>query len=124
MKYLADTHIFLWALFSPEKIPARTRKLMRSPENSVFVSVITFWEISLKYALGRLELRGVEPHELPAFASQMDFELLGLSAEDAASFCQLPRLPHKDPFDRMIVWQALRNRMTLMTKDEGLVAYE
>jgi PIN domain nuclease of toxin-antitoxin system len=124
MKYLADTHIFLWALLEPKKLSAKARKILLSQENSVFISVISFWEISLKYALGKLELRGVSPDELPDFASQTGFEILDLRFEDAASFYQLSRVTHKDPFDRMIIWQALRNDMTLISKDKELAGYQ
>ena len=124
MRYLADTHIFLWALFEPENISSKAQKILRSRESSVFVSVVSFWEISLKYALGKLELQGIEPHELPDFALQTHFEILDLHPEDAASFDQLPRFPHKDPFDRMIIWQAVRNEMTLISKDREFAEYQ
>lgn len=124
MRYLLDTHILLWALFDPKKISTVARKILRSQENSIFVSVVSFWEISLKYALNKLALQGIEPHELPDYASQINFEILGLSSEDAASFHQLSRLSHKDPFERMIIWQAIRNEMTLISKDKEFGEYE
>src|SRR4030042_4826908 len=99
MRYIIDTHIFLWSLFEPEKIPSKAAAAIQSQQNSVFVSVISFWEISSKYSLGKLGLKGIGPHELPDFAAKMNFEILELSIEDAASFYRLPRVPHKDPFD-------------------------
>ncbi|MCP4578521.1 MAG: type II toxin-antitoxin system VapC family toxin [Deltaproteobacteria bacterium] len=124
MRYLLDTHIFLWSLFEPEKIHSGSADVIKSQENSVFVSVITFWEISLKYALGKLELKGVEPHELPGYAAQINFEILDFKPEDAASFYQLPRLSHKDPFDRIIIWQAIQNNMVLLSKDKEFPEYQ
>jgi PIN domain nuclease of toxin-antitoxin system len=124
MRYLTDTHIFLWALFEPGNISPKAQKILRSQESSVFVSVVSFWEISLKYALGKLELQGIEPHELPDFALQTHFEILDLQPEDAAFFDQLPRFPHKDPFGRMIIWQAVRNKMTLISKDREFAEYQ
>ena len=124
MKYLLDTHIFLWSLFSPEKISRHVAKLIEKSGNRIFVSTITFWEIALKFSLGKLELEGIKPDALPEFAHKMSFELLSLSAEDAASFYHLPRITHKDPFDRMLIWQAIREKMVLISKDSKMATYE
>lgn len=124
MKYLIDTHIFLWSLFSPGKISRHAAKIIKDPANRIMVSTITFWEISLKYALNKLELEGITPDELPEFASKMNFKLLSLNAEDAASFYHLPRITHKDPFDRMLIWQAIREKMVFISKDKKIEAYE
>lgn len=123
MKYLIDTHIFLWSLFSPEKIPQHISNVISDPANHIFVSTITFWEISLKYSINKLELEGVTPDELPGFADKLNFEHLNLNAEDAASFYHLPKIAHKDPFDRMLVWQAIREKMVLISKDKKITAY-
>jgi PIN domain nuclease of toxin-antitoxin system len=78
----------------------------------------------MKFSLNKLELEGITPDELPEFASKMSFELLSLSAEDASSFYHLPRVAHKDPFDRMLIWQAIREKMVLISKDRKIAAYE
>jgi len=124
MKYLIDTHIFLWSLFSPEKISRHATKIIKNAGNIVFVSTITFWEIALKFSLNKLELEGITPDALPEFAIKMRFELLSLSAEDAASFYHLPRTTHKDPFDRMLIWQAIQEKMVLISKDGKMAAYK
>ncbi len=124
MKYLMDTHIFLWSLFNPEKISSQAADVLHSQENTIFVGTISFWEISLKYSLGKLELEGIEPHELPEYAAQLNFDILDFKAEDAASFYLLPRVSHKDPFDRMIIWQAIQSKMTLISKDRKFTEYE
>ncbi len=124
MKYLIDTHIFLWSLFSPEKIPRTIAKIIKEPGNRIFVSTITFWEIALKFSLKKLELKGITPGDLPEFANKMNYELISLSAGDAASFYHLPRISHKDPFDRMLIWQAIRGKMVLISKDSKISAYE
>ncbi len=124
MKYLIDTHIFLWSLFSPEKISRHAAKIIKESDNRIFVSTITFWEIALKFSLNKLELEGIMPDALPEFANKMSFELLSLSAEDAASFYHLPRITHKDPFDRMLIWQAIREKMVLISKDSRIAAYK
>jgi len=123
MNFLLDTHSFLWALFSPEKLSRSVAQKIRSSDNEVAVSVVTFWEISLKFALGKLELSGVEPDELPGFADQMSLSSLTISPSEAASFHRLPKLLHKDPFDRFIIWQAIQRKMILVSNDREFKEY-
>jgi PIN domain nuclease of toxin-antitoxin system len=123
MNLLLDTHGFLWSLFTPDKLSKAAVREIKSPNNDVAVSVVTFWEISLKYTIGKLELTGVKPEELPDFAGQMNLEILPLTAAEASSFHKLPRLSHKDPFDRIIIWQAIQRKMTLVSKDRDFKAY-
>ena len=124
MNCLIDTHIFLWSLFTPEKIAQSAAGIIKDPGNRIFVSMITFWEISLKYSLNKLELKGVRPDELPEYANRLSYDILDLSTEDAASFYHLPRISHKDPFDRMLIWQAIREKLTLVTRDSKISDYE
>ena len=123
MNLLLDTHGFLWALFSPEKLSRKATREIKSSENDVAVSVVTFWEISLKYGLGKLEMTGVLPEELPDFARQMNLTILGITPDEASSFHNLPRLLHKDPFDRIIIWQAIQRKIILISKDRDFKAY-
>ena len=123
MNCLLDTHTFLWTLFTPEKLSRKTAALIRDPGNTVAVSVVPFWEISLKHALGKLELRNVLPDDFPDLARQMDCEILPVDAGEAASFYRLPRVEHKDPFDRLIIWQAINRKLTLVSKDTKFTAY-
>jgi PIN domain nuclease of toxin-antitoxin system len=123
VKYLLDTHAFLWALFNPDKLSKSTIQTIISQENSIAVSVITFWEISLKYSIGKLDLSGVRPDELPGFAYKTGFEILQISSDTAASFYKLPKLGHKDPFDRLLIWQAIQQKMTLISNDKSFAEY-
>jgi len=123
MNFLLDTHSFLWALFSPEKLSPSAAQKIRSSDNDVAISVISFWEISLKFALGKLELSGVEPEALPRFAEQMGMNIMPISPTEAASFHKLPKLLHKDPFDRFIIWQAIQRKKTLISKDREFKEY-
>ena len=123
MNLLLDTHVFLWSLFTPDKLSEAIIREIKSPKNDVGVSVVTFWEISLKFALGKLELTGVKPEDLPDFAKQMNLEVFSITAAEASSFHQLPRLSHKDPFDRIIIWQAIQRKMALVSKDRDFKTY-
>lgn len=124
MKLLLDTHVFLWSLFSPDKLSETASEAIRSPENDATVSVITFWEISLKYALGKLELTGVQPEELPYYADQMNLDTIPITPAQACGFHNLPRITHKDPFDRMIIWQAIQQKMPLISRDRDFRHYQ
>ncbi len=114
--YLLDTHSFLWSIWQPEKLGQQALTVLEKTDNKVFVSSITFWEISLKFALGKLAL-GCKPDDLLKFADEMGFVKMSLTPEEAAMFHQLPKLSHKDPFDRMLIWQAIANDLVLISKD-------
>ncbi len=123
-RYLLDTHTFLWILFSPEKLGNEARSRILDTSKTVFVSSITFWEISLKYALGKLSLTNVSPEDLPPAAVDTGLDILEASAADMASFYRLPIRAHKDPFDRLIAWLAIRNQVVLLTHDPAFKEYE
>jgi len=123
MNYLLDTHTFIWSLFDPERLSPSVRDIIISQENDINISVVSFWEISLKYAIGKLDLSGIMPDELPEFAEQMDIKIIPINSSEAASFYKLPRLEHKDPFDRMIVWQAIQRKIVLISRDHDINEY-
>lgn len=123
MNYLLDTHTFLWALFSSDRLSNRSRKIIEDPANEILVSIITFWEISLKYNLGKLELSGITPEELPGISGDSGFALLQLDVNDVASFHNLPRDIHGDPFDRLLIWQAIRNNIPVISRDNRFGEY-
>jgi PIN domain nuclease of toxin-antitoxin system len=123
MNYLLDTHTFLWSVFDPDQISAKARGIIRNPDNIIYVSVVTFWEISLKYAIGKLELTQLLPDGFPGIARQMNLSIMNLSEQESATFYKLPQMEHKDPFDRLIIWQAIQHRMPLISKDSKLKGY-
>jgi PIN domain nuclease of toxin-antitoxin system len=123
MKYLLDTHAFLWTLFDDERLSKNAAAAIKNPENDIYVSVVTYWEISLKYAIRKIELNGISPDELPQKAMEAGIETVQVSEQQAASFHRLPRLKHKDSFDRLIVWQAINTNITLISKDKELKKY-
>jgi len=123
MKLLLDSHTFLWALMAPEKLSKKARTALEFPGNETFVSSISFWELSLKYSLGKLHLEGTTPENLPTAAEKSGFSLLTLDPEIAATFHQLPHIEHRDPFDRMLIWQAIQSELTLITKDSAIKPY-
>jgi PIN domain nuclease of toxin-antitoxin system len=108
---------------APEKLGKKAHSALTTPGNEIFVSAVTFWELSLKHSLGKLILKGVSPEELPEVAEEAGFTLLTLDPKHAAEYHQLPKLGHKDPFDRMLVWQAIQSGATLLSKDPEIKAY-
>jgi PIN domain nuclease of toxin-antitoxin system len=120
---LLDTHAFLWAAIEPERLSAGVRRTIADPSNEIHLSTISFWEIALKFALGKLELTGCVPDDLVGVARRMRLAIAAPSADEAAGFYRLPRSAHKDPFDRMLIWQCLQRDWTLLTKDRKLDAY-
>ena len=124
MNFLIDTHTFLWSILEPDRLGAKARNILQEADQRIFISVISFWEISLKVALGKLSLINLLPEQLPETAKQMDFETLLLSAGEAATFYHLPKIGHKDPFDRLIIWQAIQNKMPLISKDKSFKDYK
>ena len=107
----------------PAGLSARVRELLGRPDTRCSVSAVTFWELSLKHALGKLDLTGIQPADFPRLADEMDFTVLPLDGSTAASFHQLPHSAHRDPFDRLLVWQAIRSDLTLISKDTALDAF-
>ncbi len=124
MNYLLDTHIAIWAVFSPDYISNSVKEILLNPKNEIFTSTISFWEISLKYGLGKLQLRGENPeiikHEL---VNTCDIKIIDITLEDTLSFYKLTTFHHKDPFDRMLIWQALRYKLTFITDDQKVHKY-
>ncbi len=120
--YLLDTHSFLWSIFETSRLSIPVRSILSNGKNTIYVSAVSFWEISLKFGLGKLELENT-PEQLPALAKQMGFLTLPIEPEEVASFYRLPKIAHKDPFDRMLIWQAISRNLILLSKDKQFEQY-
>lgn len=121
MKLLLDTQILLWSAGQPERLSNHARSMLASPQNKLFFSAASFWEIVIKLALGREDLR-VDPQRLRKMLVAHGYEELPITAEHALRVDSLPPL-HKDPFDRMLVAQARAEGMTLVTSDTAVSRY-
>ena len=124
MNYLLDTHILLWVLFSPDKLSAKLQEVLTNPRSTIFVSAISVWEISLKCSIGKMKLEQRLPSEIPDAVLAMNINFLNLDPYTAATFYKLPRHENKDPFDRMLAWQAISENFTLISKDKGFDDYQ
>lgn len=125
MNYLLDTHYLLWSLIEPQRIGENVRHVLEDDEHVKYVSTVSFWEIALKYALGKLELRGTSPQEIMETSVQSGFELMTLEPTEAATSHQLPTVrKHKDPFSRMLVWQCIQRGFMMISADPRMGAYQ
>lgn len=121
MKLLLDTQLLLWAAAQPERLSSRARKLIEHPDNELLFSAASLWEITIKNTLGRDDFR-VEPRVLRRGLLDNGYIELPVTSEHAVNVDTLPPL-HKDPFDRLLVAQALVEGITLLTADAQLARY-
>lgn len=122
MRLLLDTHAFLWWLEGNTRLPATVRRAIQDADNDVFVSAATAWEITTKHRLGKLQAAAAVAEDVAAAIAAQRFEGLPISVEDAARAGRLPG-PHRDPFDRMLIAQALARDLTLVSIDTALDSY-
>jgi PIN domain nuclease of toxin-antitoxin system len=120
VRLLLDTHVLLWALTDDRRLGAAARDLLEDPRTLVHVSAASIWEVSIKSALGRLELDGAD---LVAEVGEAGFGALVISAAHAWAAGQLPP-HHRDPFDRLLVAQTRLEGLVLATADTTLQAYD
>jgi len=121
MKLLLDTQLLLWAAGQPERLSAAARKLLNDPRNELLFSAASLWEITIKSTLGREDFR-VEPRLLRRGLLDNGYVELPVTSQHAVNLDSLPPL-HKDPFDRLLLAQALSEGITLLTADGPLARY-
>lgn len=121
MKLLLDTHILLWALMAPSRLPPAVLAAIADPANDVMFSAINIWEVSIKRALGRPGF-DFTPDDVLSAAREAGLAELPVTATHAARVLTLPPL-HSDPFDRMLIAQALSEPARLLTADSQIARY-
>ena len=122
MKLLLDTHILLWVAGQHERLSESTRTLLTTPENNLFFSAASIWEIVIKLGLGREDFK-VDPYRLRKMLVTHGYAELSVTAEHALKVYSLPLL-HKDPFDRLLLAQARTEGMLLLTGDASISQYQ
>jgi len=120
-RVLLDTHLLIWALGNADRLPASIRDLIEDPENDVVFSSASIWEIAIKTRLGRTDF-AVRPERVATEAIDVGFAELPVGWRAAAAVADLP-LHHCDPFDRIIVAQAMTEPAHLYTVDRALTRY-
>jgi PIN domain nuclease of toxin-antitoxin system len=122
MKLLLDTHIFLWYILADPQLPTSYRDAIRDPANAVYLSVAFVWEAVIKHGLGKLPLPAPPALYLPQ--QRQAHQIASLPIEEA-TLVHLSALPllHRDPFDRILIAQALHHGLTIITVDDAVRAY-
>ena len=116
MSFLLDTCSFLWVTLKPEKLSNTFLECFSNPNNTVFLSSVTVWEIGIKYSIGKLTLPVTPSLFIPEERESHQITPLGLNEADTFHLENLPFI-HKDPFDRMLVSQAIERSLTILTPD-------
>ena len=122
MNLLLDTHIFLWYISGDQKLSNKTKDTISDPANQVYLSVVSVWETIVKYRLGKLPLPQAQETYLPEQRARHQISSLSLDEESVRQLGQLPPL-HRDPFDRMLICQAIEHKLVLVTEDPAIRAY-
>jgi len=122
MKYLLDTGVFLWALGAPNKLNRRARELLTGAREGLFFSAASSWEISVKFALGKLTLPEPRARYVPTWMLHWGIRALDISHLHALAVGDLPS-HHQDPFDRILIVQARMEEMVLLTADRVFEKY-
>ena len=118
MRYLLDTHVWLWMLMDSPSLGPITRERLSSPDAQRIVSAVSFAEVAIKHALGKLPL----PYSVERLKLLGRFEMVSFDVDSALQLAYLPSV-HKDPFDRMLVAQAKSTGMVLVSADEKVRQY-
>jgi PIN domain nuclease of toxin-antitoxin system len=125
MNYLVDTHYLIRSLVDPDKMAPAHREVLLDATSTKYVSKISYWEIALKYSLGKLQLKGVTPETLLEIAIDAGYEIYDITEDDLITSYRLPiSKNHRDPFDRLLVWQCIRNNLVFISSDKRLREYE
>lgn len=121
MNLLLDTHVALWAITDSPNLSRKARELIQSPKATVWVSAANVWEIAIKHALARGDMP-VSGKDAASYFKESGYRFLAIEAEHAAAIEELPDY-HQDPFDRILVAQALMEPMRLITHDDIVARY-
>jgi len=121
MEYLLDTHAFLWFVNGSIEISQKARDIIQNPKNVMYLSIASFWEIAIKLNIGKLFI-DMSFDELKKEADKNIFQILPIQYEDIRLLTTL-ELYHKDPFDRILISQAIQNNLTIISKDSNFDTY-
>ncbi len=122
MRILLDTCTILWLATEPKKVSDNAQKLFADPDNEVFLSAVSCWEIAVKHATAKLKLPEPPAKLIPAYRARYGVTSLALEEEAALYVQRLPKL-HNDPFDRMLICQSIVHGMAILTPDESISQY-
>lgn len=123
MRFLVDTHCWLWLQASPERLAREVVSLLEDPDNELLLSAASSWEIAIKYAIGKLRLPEAPDRYVPRRMSASGTRGLAIEHAHSLRVAELP-MHHRDPFDRLLVAQAQIEKLTLVTVDPQFDDYD
>ncbi|UTC46878.1 type II toxin-antitoxin system VapC family toxin [Treponema vincentii] len=123
MKILLDTHYLLWAFIDTSKISQSVYHKLLADENEVFYSQASLWEISIKFNMGKLSLKGMKPEEFYEEVANSFLKCRAFSNDELITFYKLP-IEHKDSFDRIMIWQSIKSDYYFLSVDRQITKYE
>lgn len=121
MSFLIDTHAFLWYIQASDQLSPKAADILEDPNQNLYFSIASLWEISIKMGLGKLKLDN-SFHELEALLSRLSIEILPITFADTETYFSLS-LHHRDPFDRMLITQVMNRSLSIITADSAFDAY-
>jgi len=123
MNYLADTHILLWSFLETDRLSKKIKSLLLDESNDIYYSPISLWEISIKYGLKKLSLNGGTLNDFFTELNNSYYQCKMIEPLDLITNYKLPAY-HKDPFDRFLIWEAIRNDYILISADRSIELYK
>jgi PIN domain nuclease of toxin-antitoxin system len=121
MRYLIDTHVLIWYLNGDNALPEKYAGLMRNPENKLYLSMVSIWELTIKMSSKKLECdKNIQ--EIEEYILSKDYEIINVSFAHLKTLFDLPK-HHGDPFDRLLIAQALAEDLTIISADKEFQAY-
>ena len=123
-KYLLDSHTLIWSIVDDTKLSDKVLKILEDEKNDLFVSAVSFWEIAIKTAKGKLDLKNFDIRFIPYYCDKLKIQPIPLMPDEAINAYKLPIYEnHNDPFDRMLIYQCINNNYTLISKDNKMKFY-
>ncbi len=125
MRLLLDTHAFIWFAEADSRLSSKAMDLLSDPINTLYLSAASAWEMAIKTSIGKLVLSSPYENYLARALAEYAIQTLNISLADCVAYERLefPHPRHKDPFDRMIISQAIRNDLVIVSADEAFDAY-
>jgi len=122
---LLDTHTFIWTTLQTNNLSKKSKEIISNKNNEICISTVSFWEIALKSRMNKFSFINININDFPLYAKNMGFTIIDMQENETITFHELPlKKNHKDPFDRMLIWQAITKNMTMISKDKSFEQYK
>jgi PIN domain nuclease of toxin-antitoxin system len=121
MRFLIDTHVLVWYLDGNSKLPVKVREELNNPENTIVISIASIWELAIKLGLKKINIKNTLP-EIEDYIAERDFTMLNISFRHLTALAELLQY-HSDPFDRLLIAQAIAEDMTIISADKQFKDY-